>query len=76
MPGFFGLSVYVIFLRDMIIVEALQTGEKRFEELINLFYPLPIAIAYRRMMRAYHNPYEQVNRLVELYELPRYSSST
>ena len=38
------------------------------EEMILKHYPLPIALAYHRMQRAQHNPYEQSARLIELYE--------
>lgn len=50
------------------IMHQIQKDNEPLHELVTRHYPLPIALAYRRMMRAYHNPYEQVNRLVELYE--------
>lgn len=53
------------------IMGQIQKDHEPLENIIR-YYPLPIAIAYRRMMRAYHNPYEQVGRLIELYETLTY----
>lgn len=50
------------------IMQQIQVDHEPLDELVTRFYPLPIAIAFRRLTRAYHNPYEQVNRLTELYE--------
>jgi hypothetical protein len=53
-------------MRD--IMQQIQKDHEPLDELATREYPLPIALAYRRMIRAQHNPYEQVSRLVELYE--------
>jgi hypothetical protein len=50
------------------ITKQIQRDHEPLDELVIREYPLPIALAYRRMIRAVHNPYEQVGRLVELYE--------
>ncbi|HNT78595.1 MAG TPA: restriction endonuclease subunit S, partial [Anaerolineae bacterium] len=50
------------------IMRQIQVDHEPLDELVTRSYPLPIAIAFRRLTRAYHNPYEQVNRLTELYE--------
>lgn len=50
------------------IMQQIQKDHEPLDELVTRYYPLPIAIAFRRLSRAYHNPYEQVNRLTELYE--------
>jgi hypothetical protein len=50
------------------IMLQLQKDHEPLDTLVTREYPLPIALAYRRMIRAEHNPYEQVGRLVELYE--------
>lgn len=42
------------------------------EEIVLQHYPLPIALAYHRMLRAHHNPYEQSARLIELNETLTY----
>jgi hypothetical protein len=50
------------------VMQQIQKDHEPLDELVTREYPLPIALAYRRMIRAKHNPYEQVGRLVELYE--------
>jgi hypothetical protein len=50
------------------IMLQIQKDHEPLDELVTREYPLPIALAYRRMIRAQHNPYEQIGRLVELYE--------
>ena len=50
------------------IMRQIQKDHEPLEDVVSRHYPMPIALAYRRMTRAYHNPYEQMNRLVELYE--------
>ncbi|HUV89036.1 MAG TPA: restriction endonuclease subunit S [Anaerolineae bacterium] len=50
------------------VMYQVQKDHEPLDELVMREYPLPIALAYRRMIRAEHNPYEQVERLVELYE--------
>jgi hypothetical protein len=53
-------------------IHIIRRGRRSLDELVNQSYPLPIAIAYRRMTRASHNPYEQRSRLIELYEALTY----
>lgn len=50
------------------IMQQIQKDHEPLDELVTREYPLPIALAYRRMIRAEHNPYEQVGRLIGLYE--------
>jgi hypothetical protein len=50
------------------VMYQVQKDHEPLDELVTREYPLPIALAYRRMIRAQHNPYEQIGRLVELYE--------
>ena len=50
------------------VMHQVQKDHEPLDELVMHEYPLPIALAYRRMIRAKHNTYEQVGRLVELYE--------
>ncbi len=49
-------------------IHIIQRNRRSLEELISQSFPLPIALAFRRMNRASHNPYEQRSRLIELYE--------
>ena len=54
------------------VIYQIQKDHEPLDELVTRYYPLPVALSYWRMVRAKHNPYEQVNRLVELYETLTY----
>ena len=43
-------------------MQQIQKDHEPLAELVTREYPLPIALAYRRMIRAKHAPYEQVGR--------------